>query len=179
MFKRILVQLAREAEEEEREARRQCLRDGVLWDRRCYIQSRRLFYALLYGLPLIVVIGAIVWWFYVVFGPPGFHVEENAPENSVQIRGDIDDDGVRDDQDNCPFVPNPGQQNIDLEFDSDFQYWNGLRLGDVCDPDRDIDPALAGIPEECKPDECDLHCFRSAPDSRGECRSKMCICTSS
>ncbi|MFH1193604.1 MAG: C1 family peptidase [bacterium] len=37
--------------------------------------------------------------------------------------GDLDSDGIPDSHDNCPIVPNPGQENAD-----------GDLLGDVCDP---------------------------------------------
>jgi hypothetical protein len=53
------------------------------------------------------------------------------------ISQDYDSDGVDDQLDNCPSVPNPGQENTDKEFDDDIWMKNGSQLGDVCDPDRD------------------------------------------
>jgi hypothetical protein len=51
------------------------------------------------------------------------------------LTDDADGDGVPDTIDNCPTIPNPGQQNWDLEHlgaDKDGK-------GDVCDPDDDDD----------------------------------------
>jgi hypothetical protein len=43
---------------------------------------------------------------------------------------DVDDDGIENDDDNCPEHPNPGQENVDPSVDN---------LGDACDPDVDGD----------------------------------------
>ena len=42
---------------------------------------------------------------------------------------DTDGDGVNDNVDNCPSIPNPGQENADAVNDG----------GDACDPDDDND----------------------------------------
>ena len=75
------------------------------------------------------------------------------------VDGDDDDDGIVDALDNCPLMPNPGQEDLDL---------NGI--GDACDGDKDgdgdpdvsdcapLDPQIhQGAPEKCnaKDDDCD------------------------
>lgn len=50
---------------------------------------------------------------------------------------DSDGDGIHDDTDNCPTVPNPDQRDLDAD-----------KFGDACDPDIDGD----GIPNQ--PDNC-------------------------
>ncbi len=59
--------------------------------------------------------------------------------SAVPTDGDVDDDGVPDSSDNCPFEANPGQEDRD-----------GDGLGDVCDPDADGD----GVDDAT--DNCDL-----------------------
>ena len=59
--------------------------------------------------------------------------------------GDMDGDGVDDEDDNCPDIPNPGQENAD-----------GDDLGDVCDPCTDTDDdgyGNPGFPDNTCPDD--------------------------
>jgi predicted outer membrane repeat protein len=61
---------------------------------------------------------------------------------------DTDNDGVPDATDNCPTVPNPGQENTD-----------GDSMGNACDPDDDNDGVLDGV-DNCplvpNPDQSDI-----------------------
>ena len=74
--------------------------------------------------------------------------------DTYQYADDYDEDGIEDDFDNCPFVPNRDQADRDgdtvgnacdnceevsneLQLDSD-----GDRIGDLCDPDADGDEVL-------------------------------------
>ncbi len=74
--------------------------------------------------------------------------------DSVVVYPDTDGDGLRDPVDNCPAVPNPGQEDADADGDGDacdncptipnsHQEDADLDgLGDACDPDMDDDGVL-------------------------------------
>jgi C1A family cysteine protease len=80
---------------------------------------------------------------------------------------DTDSDGVPDDDDNCPLVPNPDQTNTDSQRRDNGPQIPGDwasnpsqdKLGDACDPDDDND----GLPDS---QEFDDHCpYRLIADS--------------
>jgi hypothetical protein len=48
---------------------------------------------------------------------------------------DVDGDGICDDVDNCPYTENPGQENIDEDYEEAGNYY-----GDACDPINDNPP---------------------------------------
>jgi cysteine-rich repeat protein len=86
---------------------------------------------------------------------------------ALAIYPDADDDGIPDGLDNCPDVPNPGQEDAD-----------GDGLGDACDPDPDCNapvPADAdgdGVDDVC--DVCDACFDPTNTDSDGDANCDVC-----
>jgi len=77
--------------------------------------------------------------------------------DTYQYACDYDEDGLEDDFDNCPFVPNQDQLDVDgdgfgdacdncIEYSNDRQEdLDGDGLGDLCDEDLDGDSVLNGV----------------------------------
>ena len=99
---------------------------------------------------------------------------ENRPENALP---DADSDGVPDDADNCPNIPNPNQADDDLDL-----------IGNVCDDfpnnrdnaqaqcDQDLATALADLDmclnPVCLPNKGD--CSTGADCCSGKCKTGTC-----
>ncbi|MCK6580098.1 MAG: thrombospondin type 3 repeat-containing protein [Anaerolineae bacterium] len=64
---------------------------------------------------------------------PGLRLETAVHAQDARVEADPDGDGIRNLVDNCMFVPNPDQQDSDLDGD-----------GDVCDPQPYINPFADG-----------------------------------
>ncbi len=69
----------------------------------------------------------------VMDGCPTVKEEEEEEEEEVVVDQDVDDDGVLNEEDNCPFTSNEGQDDEDLDG-----------RGDVCDPDfgNSVEPPI-------------------------------------
>jgi len=74
---------------------------------------------------------------------------------------DDDGDGVGDSIDNCPNVPNPDQEDMDLDGE-----------GDACDDDIDGDGFLNTEEEECGSDPRDINSIPEDRDGDGICDGK-------
>ena len=75
-------------------------------------------------------------------------VEETVKDDLTLPPTDLDEDGIFDNEDNCPSIPNPDQANMDGDLN-----------GDVCDPDLDGDFIVNGsdnCPESYNPTQSDM-----------------------
>jgi hypothetical protein len=90
-----------------------------------------------------IVIGMLAAIFGLVFAS-GSYADEGGEMSLLALVGDVDGDGIPDEEDNCVDVPNEGQ----LDFD-----WDGV--GDVCDNcSENPNPAQ----DDCDDDYCGNLC---------------------
>jgi len=80
--------------------------------------------------------------------------DEEVDEDAECIKSDKDGDGVLDELDNCWIVPNPGQDDFDLDM-----------AGDACDPDDDND--LSADEKDCAPKDPEVN-----PSADEQCDGK-------
>ncbi len=92
-------------------------------------------------------------------------VDTTVVTNVVDVTGDVDQDGVADDADNCPIVANPDQLDTDADLigdacDPDFTDKDGDGIVDSADtcplvPDLGVDEDADGVDDACDPDFLD------------------------